>query len=222
MPIDAAASSTGDLASDLHEYIHHLIRDSACQHVFTPIQAAANTLRRDLTPRTSLFGRRPMIYETNLKSLRPGLPTQFVITKTGPRSKISKKRPEYFDRLTRAMRENLDAVKKNGYRDGTPAEERQMLWIIAEDNDVIDPDVLQVFKHHDIPFVYFSYGPVNHWGKAQVNAIYRIIDGMVGIVGYGPLISVDDDSLVKAELFDRIWKVMVLILLLRFLNMFCF
>jgi hypothetical protein len=68
--------------SDLADYVSHLIRDSACQHVFTPIEAAADTLQRDLTPRTTIFGRRPQIFGSNLGSLQAGLPTQYILTKT--------------------------------------------------------------------------------------------------------------------------------------------
>jgi hypothetical protein len=67
---------------DLGQYVRHLIRDSACQHVFTPIEAAADTLQRDLIPKTSVFGRGPLVFGSGLGSLRPGLPTQYVLTKT--------------------------------------------------------------------------------------------------------------------------------------------
>ncbi|ORY50705.1 hypothetical protein BCR33DRAFT_492568 [Rhizoclosmatium globosum] len=52
---------------------------------------------------------------------------------------------------------------------------RQILWIIAEDSDQIDPEVASLLRCSKIPYVYFAYGPTRAFGNAQKNALLQFV-----------------------------------------------
>ncbi|ORY30497.1 hypothetical protein BCR33DRAFT_640919, partial [Rhizoclosmatium globosum] len=80
---------------------------------------------------------------------------------------------------------------------------RQMLWIIAEDSNVIDPVVTRLLKCSQIPFVYFSYGPTHLYGNAQKNALLQFVVEMTRSFNFhGNIHPLDDDGYALAEGFE--------------------
>ncbi|KAJ3080087.1 hypothetical protein HDU99_009308, partial [Rhizoclosmatium hyalinum] len=85
---------------------------------------------------------------------------------------------------------------------------RQILWIIAEDSDQIDPEVASLLGCSKIPYVYFAYGPTRAFGNAQKNALLQFVVEMTRAFDFhGNIHPVDDDGYGLAEGFELCYRI---------------
>uniref|UniRef100_A0A0S1MJ88 Uncharacterized protein n=2 Tax=Phakopsora pachyrhizi TaxID=170000 RepID=A0A0S1MJ88_PHAPC len=151
----------------------------------------------------------------NLDSIKFGLPTQYIFTKTSQAGKTGSLRADYFRRHIRSITDHLVRLKKNGgrYLPETEAKwgnsPRQLVWLIIEDGEKLSESIRSVLENENglIPYVYYVYGPTHRYGNAQQNSAYALIHRMVSYLGHGPVVSIDDDGKVLPELFDIVWRV---------------
>ncbi|CAD6583232.1 MAG: Beta-1,3-glucuronyltransferase 2 (Glucuronosyltransferase S) [Cyphobasidiales sp. Tagirdzhanova-0007] len=117
-------------------------------------------------------------------------------------------RLRYFKRHADTISQFLRHVKNEGYRDGAMYTDRQLIWLIAEDGDAIDPATLKLLRDTGLPFIYFAHGPTRSYGLAQWNVLLSTIEFVRdNFLGDGPVLSVDDDARIDPELLRRIWQV---------------
>jgi hypothetical protein len=168
----------------------------------------------------------------SVEGLRLDVPTLYMYTRSGPGGKLAdpKLRIEYFSRHVDTVREFDELVAKRGYHDGVTATDRQLIWIVVEDNAQIEPQLAEYLKNTSIrkqswllanwsdsdlttlvyftAYIYFAHGPTNWLGVAQWNAVDRAVDVLRNtFYADGPVINVDDDSRILPELLRRVWRV---------------
>ena len=186
----------------------------------------------------------------NVSSLTPRAPTLYFMTskalrraacradrpETFPSGKLTHEtRGAYFSRHVDTIKRHRKLVEANGFADGTPASERQLLWVIVrilefiqltpkiEDAHVIDQNVVRLLQDSGVSFFYFALGPTHHYGNAQIvrassaplltcqNGFYMATHALSrkidGVFGHGPAISIDDDAEIHERLLDVVWRV---------------
>lgn len=197
-------------------YSQTSILTAYCQQTYLSSGAALTLLRAAHSPNSPHL---PSIMAWNLAPLSLNVSTLYMFTKTGPgsSSKTGPLRVRYFERHIRTVHEHLRILSEHGGYDSSTnhlwesGAKRQMVWIIVEDNFSIDPDIALALRSSSIPFIYFAFGPTHHHGNAQQNAAYTMIASLshsqTGIFQHGPVLSIDDDSEIKPELLDIVWKV---------------
>ncbi|KAK9899152.1 glycosyltransferase family 43 protein [Cystobasidium minutum MCA 4210] len=146
----------------------------------------------------------------SFSKLKPNLPTAYAFTRTSSHGRLGAldKRLRYFARHADTIKEYYQLVEKEGYADGKSAKDRQFLWMVIEDDDHINPDLAKWLEASEIPYLYVAHGPTRWYGLAQWNLAYSIAIFLRDtLLGDGPVVSVDDDGMVKPEMFRRIWAV---------------
>ncbi|KAL7005619.1 hypothetical protein EMMF5_004864 [Cystobasidiomycetes sp. EMM_F5] len=108
------------------------------------------------------------------------------------------------------IRNYTNIVRQQGYGDGRTSQdvERQLLWIVVEDAPRTDESLERLLRSSNVPYLYFSHGPTNRWGKAQWNIVLKAVDVLThSVFGDGPVVNVDDDAYFMPEALRRMWKV---------------
>ncbi|PLW12372.1 hypothetical protein PCANC_20169 [Puccinia coronata f. sp. avenae] len=210
LPDPSYATPTGTRVSML-AHVWLSIRDIYCQHAWLGEGPAL-----DLLQQTELGADIPHLIQWNMEGLEPGVPTAYLYTKTSWAGRTKHLRYAYFKRHILTIRTHIALMKERAWPEGEghPAwgQKRQLVWIVVEDGEALANDVAQELAISGLPYIYFTYGPTHHFGNAQQNAAYALIhrlsDPVVGgILGNGPVLSIDDDSNFLPELLVIIWDV---------------
>jgi hypothetical protein len=120
----------------LSSYIRRQILASYCRRIAMSSSASyalINTRRRP-----------EELVAWNLTSLRLGLPTTYLFTKTHPTSKTGARRGDYLRRHTEAINRFQANRTMYGYEDGARGEDRQLLYIVVEDSPFIQSDLVRL------------------------------------------------------------------------------
>lgn len=85
------------------------------------------------------------LYSFSFNGLKLHLPTAYAFTRTSRHGRLGapEKRIRYLTRHADTIKEFYQLVGKEGYHDGVPAKDRQLLWLIIEDDDHINPEIAQ-------------------------------------------------------------------------------
>jgi len=187
------------------------IRDIYCQHAWLGEGPAL-----DLLQQTELGADIPLLIQWSLETLEPGLATAYLFTKTSWAGRTKHLRYAYFKRHIQTIRTHRALMKSRAWPEGEGhppwGQKRQLIWIVVEDGERLANDVAQELAGSGLPYIYMTYGPTHHYGNAQQNAAYALIHrlsdpGLGGILGHGPVLSIDDDSNFLPELLVMIWDV---------------
>jgi len=186
---------------DLNEFMRLTLLDMYCARQHLTSQQALKLLRRTVDSLAQLMS-------WSLSGLEHGKPTIYITTVTSPSSKAGDKRPQYFRRHSRAMRSWLTQQTANG----TEHANWQVVWIVAEDEDEIDPLVARTLRRTGIPHVYFAYGLTKAWGNAQKNAVLQVVYALSrprprGLFRHGPVYGLDDDNMMMPDLLGILVRV---------------
>ncbi|KAI4148616.1 MAG: hypothetical protein LQ340_005025 [Diploschistes diacapsis] len=187
---------------DMNEFMRQALLDIYCsrQHLDNP-QAFK------LARRTAKSLQEMMSW--SLGSLELGKPTVYLTTATSPNGKAEAFRPQYIRRHGRQIRRWLKQQEEKAKADHP---DWQVVWIIAEDEVEIDPQLVTTLRRTGVPFVYFAYGLTKTWGNAQKNAVMQVAYAMSrprehgGILGHGPVYGLDDDNRMLPELLDMLTR----------------
>lgn len=193
--------------SDLPTLVRNAILDVQCRQVYSTRNNAFVTVRDIVRDPSSAL-------HWDLSRLEPHKPTSYLFTKTYPGSKTGAERAKYLDRHARTVHKfwsKMDKTWKGKYEDGTPARDRQIVWIIVEDDSNIDPKVAATLAEADISYIYFAFGPTRNFGNAQHNAalamIHHLSNHETGLLGHGPIFSADDDAELHEDLLLYVWRI---------------
>lgn len=199
-----------DRSESIVTQIWSSIRDIYCHHILLSSGAALNLLDHTTTDSPLLL----KVINSAVDTLQVGLPTQYIFTKTSNFSRVKDLRPQYFRRHAKAINDHLLNVSNRGGKYLPESEQkwgagpRQLIWIVIEDGEMIDPEVQLVLAQSKLPFVYFAYGTTHRYGNAQQNAAYALIHRLsTTVLSHGPILSLDDDGKVLSDLFDITWRV---------------
>lgn len=141
-------SSTADLGT----FVRSRILATYCPHVYASDSVALDALHRSRRDPESLFA-------WNLQRLDPAKPTLYLFTKTSPDcSKTGIERVAYLKRHADTIARHRANVTTRGFFDGVKAEERQTIWIVVEDAELIHEGVADMLAAQDQPFIYFAFG----------------------------------------------------------------
>jgi hypothetical protein len=122
---------------DFAKYLsHHVFLRSQSDPVAMPEQARTSLLNKYITCPDSLFS-------FSFKRLKLNLPTAYAFTRTSGHGRLgaSEKRIRYLSRHADTIKEYYKLVEMEGYQDGVRASDRQLLWLVIEDDDHINPDI---------------------------------------------------------------------------------
>jgi hypothetical protein len=179
---------------DVNEYARKAILDMYCAHVQLTYGQALTLLRnthRDLGE----------VASWSLAELELGKPTIYLTTATSPNSNARALRPQYFRRHGKAIQSWI-SQRNPGW---------QVVWVVAEDEEVIDPRISRMLRKSEVPYIYFAYGLTRAWGNAQKNAVlqmtYALSNSNSGLLGHGPVYGLDDDNKMLPELLNILTKV---------------
>jgi hypothetical protein len=179
---------------DVNEYARKAILDMYCAHVQLTYGQALTLLRnthRDLGE----------VASWSLAELELGKPTIYLTTATSPNSNARALRPQYFRRHGKAIQSWI-SQRNPGW---------QVVWVVAEDEEVIDPRISRMLRKFEVPYIYFAYGLTRAWGNAQKNAVlqmtYALSNSNSGLLGHGPVYGLDDDNKMLPELLNILTKV---------------
>lgn len=88
----------------------------------------------------------------SFKGLRLDTPTLYMYTRTGPGGKLAnvEKRIKYFSRHVDTVRAYDDLIAEKGFLDGALPQDRQLIWIVVEDNAQIDSELAAYLKNTSI------------------------------------------------------------------------
>ena len=88
------------------------------------------------------------LLSSSFQNLKMQVPTSYIFTRTSMYGRLGDipTRLRYFARHADTISHFLRLVKSEGYRDGARYTDRQLIWLIAEDGDAIDPDTSQFLR----------------------------------------------------------------------------
>lgn len=148
--------------ADLPGLVRNAVLDIQCHGVYSTHTKSLVSLRDLLKDPSSTV-------QWNLTGLDLNKPTSFMFTKTVPTSVSSERnvhdnaeRSGYMHRHVETIHKfhkKLQGEWKGKYEDGTLAQDRQILWIIVEDDHVIDPLLAATLAEGRISYIYFAFGP---------------------------------------------------------------
>ena len=188
---------------DYNEFMRQTLLDVYCSR-----QHLDNTQAFKIIRRTGKSLNEMMSW--SMGSLEVGKPTIYLTTATSPNGKAGVDRPQYVRRTGREIRSWLKQQEEKAQADHPGW---QVVWIIAEDEVEIDPQMVRTLRRIGVPYVYFAYGLTKSWGNAQKNAVMQLAYAMSrprehgGIFGHGPIYGLDDDNKILPELLDMLVKV---------------
>ena len=97
----------------------------------------------------------------SFSGLRPDLPTLYMFTRTADHGRLSgTTRYKYMQRHVAAVKAYQELVEREGYTEASQfrGKDRQLLWIVVEDETRLDDGLLQVLKESEIPYLYIAHG----------------------------------------------------------------
>ena len=197
-----------DGSIDTNEMVRRIILDTYCARQHLTIEQASKLLHRSRN-----LGD---IMSWSLGALQPHKPTIYLTTVTSPYGKALGLRPQYFRRHGRAIRSwgsTSSSASDTDSDDNNANADWQVIWIVAEDEDELDPQVLRTLRRTGVPYIYFSFGMTASWGNPQKNAVLQVahalspnsLDG--GLLGHGPIYGLDDDNKILPDLLSLLIKV---------------
>lgn len=125
--------------ADFARYLsHHILLSAQAEPLPVPDTSRMSLLQNFITCPDKLFS-------FSFDGLRMGLPTSYIFTRTGGKGRLgaAEKRLRYFRRHADTIREFHELAEKEGYYDGAKGEDKQLLWLIIEDDDHISPEIAQ-------------------------------------------------------------------------------
>lgn len=188
---------------DLNEFMRQTILDIYCSRQHLDSQQSYKLARRTGNNLHEMMS-------WSLGSLELGKPTIYLTTATSPNGKAGDSRPQYMRRSGREIRSWLKQQETKVTSDHPGW---QVIWIIAEDEVDIDPQLISTLRKIGVPYVYFAYGLTKSWGNAQKNAVMQVAHALSrpkehgGILGHGPVYGLDDDNKILPGLLDMLVKV---------------
>lgn len=184
---------------EVNEYVREMILDIYCDRQQLTPEKAVSLVQRA----TRNLGE---LASWNLGALDFGRPTVYLTTATSPNSKAKKLRPQYITRHGTTITSWLSKQAADAQRSGW-----QVVWIVAEDEGVIDPLVERALRRSGVPYVYFAYGLTAAHGNAQKSALLQLVHALSrpghGLYGNGPVYGLDDDNKIVADLLELITRV---------------
>ncbi|KAK9895947.1 glycosyltransferase family 43 protein [Cystobasidium minutum MCA 4210] len=187
----------------LRYLLHKIQLHSVLEGLFLTDEAVAWLL-------TNQFTCPDMLISYNFTGLAMDKPTSYIYTRTGPGGKLAKwtDRAMYMERHVGVIHEYEDLVKEEGFLDGAKASDRQLLWLVVEDESQMEPGMEELLRASGIPYLYMAHGPTRHYGKAQWNIVLHAIAVLRdSFFGDGPVLNVDDDCRILPEILRKMWKV---------------
>ena len=151
-PLDAAGATL--VARML---FHRIVIANLLTPIFTNATEVNHLMHSALSCPDSLFA-------FNLQGLVPNLPTIYPYTRTGLSGRLGTRRAKYFDRHIASFREYQQFVEEHSHMDGTPASQRQMLWIVIEDGPTLDSELARLLAASEINYIYIAHGPTRYSG----------------------------------------------------------
>ena len=91
-----------------------------------------------------------MLLSYNFTGLSLDKPTAYIYTRTGGKKLDNGRRLAYFQMHHDTIHAFQDKVAREGYADGTRAEDRQLLYIVVRDDSEIDAEVDAFFRARSI------------------------------------------------------------------------
>ena len=188
---------------DLNEFMRQTLLDIYCSRQHLDYQQSYKLARRTGNNLHEMMS-------WSLGSLELGKPTVYLTTATSPNGKAGEIRPQYMRRSGREIRSWLKQQESKAKSDRPSW---QVIWIIAEDEVDIDPQLVSTLRKIGVPYVYFGYGLTKSWGNAQKNAVMQVAHALSrpkehgGIFGHGPVYGLDDDNKMMPGLLDMLVKV---------------
>ena len=193
----------GPKGVDINEFMRLTILDMYCARQHLSNQQALKLLRRSINHMEEMMS-------WSLGSLELGKPTIYLTTATSPNSKAGPIRPQYFRRHGRAIRTWMKQQETKAKEDHPGW---QVVWILAEDEVDIDPQVVRTLRRTGIPYIYLAYGLTQSWGNAQKNAAMQIVYALSrskehgGLMGHGPVYGLDDDNKILSDILGVLTRV---------------
>lgn len=125
----------------LRYLLHKIQLHSVLEGLFLTDEAVAWLL-------TNQFTCPDMLISYNFTGLVMDRPTSYIYTRTGPGGKLSKwtDRAMYMERHVGVIHEYQDLVKKEGFLDGAKDSDRQLLWIVVEDESQMEPGMEELLR----------------------------------------------------------------------------
>ena len=188
---------------DVNEFMRQTILDLYCARQHLSNQQASKLVRRSGNHIEEMMS-------WSLRSLELEKPTIYLTTATSPNSKAGPIRPQYFRRHGRAIRTWMKQQEAKA-KEEHPG--WQVIWVLAEDEEDLDPQVVRTLRRTGVPYVYFAYGLTKSWGNAQKNAAMQIVYALSrskeqgGLFGHGPVYGLDDDNKILPDILSILTNV---------------
>lgn len=125
--------------------LHHIVIEPVMHKIWLTWETAGKLLVNYFTHPDTLLA-------YNFNGLRQDTPTLYMYTRTGPGGKLADttKRIKYFSRHVDAVRGYNELIAERGFLDETPTKDRQLIWIVVEDNAQIDLQLADYLKNTSI------------------------------------------------------------------------
>ena len=131
--------------SVLRYLLHHIPLSSSIDGIFLKDTTIATLLTQQFTCPDSLIS-------FNFTGLVLDRPTQYVYTRTGPagRLKTWAQREPYMQRHVDTLHKFQELVEAEGYEHGVPADARQLMWVLVEDDSGTEPGLERLLRDSGI------------------------------------------------------------------------
>lgn len=125
----------------LRYLLHKIQLHSVLEGLFLTDEAVAWLL-------TNQFTCPDMLISYNFTGLVMDKPTSYIYTRTGPGGKLSKwtDRAMYMERHVGVIHEYEELVRKDGFLDGAKDSDRQMLWLVVEDESQMESGMEELLR----------------------------------------------------------------------------
>lgn len=125
--------------------LHHIVIEPVMHKIWLSWETAGKLLVNYFTHPDSLLA-------YSFKGLQLDTPTLYMYTRTGPGGKLAnvEKRIKYFSRHVEAVRAYDELIAEKGFLDGVSQRNRQLIWIVVEDNAQIDNELASYLKNTSI------------------------------------------------------------------------
>lgn len=134
-------------------FFHRIVLDNLLNALYTNADIVVKLWQNALSCPDAIFA-------YNLQSLKPRTPTMYLFTRTGPGGRLGKVRGKYFGRHIEAITEYTTLVSEHGYVDGVAGSERQLVWIVMEDDAALPEDGLrEILATSGINYIFLAHGP---------------------------------------------------------------
>lgn len=134
-------SNYASLAAKKRYLLHHIVLKSIMDKTWMNAEATADLFK-------NYFTRPDDLISLSFEGLDLDKPTTYMYTRTGPGGKLHDitKRVHHLSRHGDTLQDFQTLVEEKGYLDGKPKDSRQVLWIVIEDEGIIDPRVSEYLE----------------------------------------------------------------------------